>query len=159
MATWKEFAAAVPELAAFGAQRLTGRVTYLATLRSNGAPRVHPVTLHIGDGQLFVYMEPTSPKAHDLQRDCRYAIHNSVENTNGGEGEFAIRGQAKVVDDSKARTAFFEIATTEGFHPDNRYIFFEFSIENALATVYDGDQPKRNRWDASFVRNSHFLGA
>lgn len=149
MTTWKEFAAAVPELAAFGAQRLVDRVAYLATLRSDGSPRVHPVTPHIGQGKLFVYMEPTSPKAHDLLRDGRYAIHCSVEDTSGGEGEFTIRGLAKAIDDSKSRVALFEAARTVGFHPQDRYVVFELSVESVLSTIYEDDQPKRKRWNAS----------
>ncbi|MCA1555037.1 MAG: pyridoxamine 5'-phosphate oxidase family protein, partial [Chloroflexi bacterium] len=75
MKHWANFAAAAPELAAFGAQRLHGSVAYLATIRPDGAPRVHPVTPIIGEGHLFVFMEPTSPKGKDLQRDNRYALH------------------------------------------------------------------------------------
>ncbi len=58
----------------FGAERLNGKVAYLATVRKDGSPRVHPMTPIIGQGHLFVFMEPTSPKGHDLQRDGRYAI-------------------------------------------------------------------------------------
>jgi hypothetical protein len=76
--SWKTFEAQHPELAALGAERLNGKVAYRATLREDGAPRVHPITPIIGHGQLFVFMEPTSPKGHDLQRDGRYAIHCSV---------------------------------------------------------------------------------
>jgi hypothetical protein len=148
MATWQEFAAATPDLAAFGAQRLMGRVAYLATIRADGAPRVHPVTPHLARGLLFVYMEPTSPKAHDLRRDARYALHCSVEDTSGGEGEFSIRGQAKVIDDLAMRAILFEAARAAGYHPEDRYVVFELSIESALSTIYEGDQPIRKRWEA-----------
>ncbi|MGH2405330.1 MAG: pyridoxamine 5'-phosphate oxidase family protein, partial [bacterium] len=52
-------------------------MAYLATLRGDGAPRVHPVTPIVGEGRLFLFMEPTSPKGHDLRRDGRYALHSS----------------------------------------------------------------------------------
>ena len=61
---WDEFATAAPELAAFGLKRLETKVAYLATLRRDGSPRVHPVSPFVADGHLFVYMEPTSPKGH-----------------------------------------------------------------------------------------------
>jgi hypothetical protein len=61
MATWQEFAVAAPDLAAFGYQRLVRIVAYLATIRADGAPRVHPLVPHIGQGRLFVYIDPTSP--------------------------------------------------------------------------------------------------
>lgn len=41
--TWTDFGAAAPNLESFGRQRLEGRVGYLATIRANGSPRVHPV--------------------------------------------------------------------------------------------------------------------
>ena len=65
--SWKLLEDQHPELAAFGSARLNGRVAYLATVRKDGSPRVHPMTPIIGEGHLFVFMEPTSPKGHDLR--------------------------------------------------------------------------------------------
>src|SRR5262249_8174128 len=44
MTTWGHFAAAEPELADFARARLHGKPSYLATVRADGSPRVHPVT-------------------------------------------------------------------------------------------------------------------
>lgn len=148
MATWQQFTAAAPELAAFGTQRLEGKVAYLATIRADGGPRVHPVTPHIARGCLFVYMEPTSPKAHDLRRDGRYALHVSVEDTSGGEGEFSLRGQAQIIGDPTVRAALFEAAKAAGYHPQDRYVVFELGIESALSTIYKGGETIRKRWKA-----------
>ncbi|MCB0202711.1 MAG: pyridoxamine 5'-phosphate oxidase family protein, partial [Anaerolineae bacterium] len=90
--SWQTLEDQDPDLAAFGVERLNGKVAYLATTRKNGAPRVHPMTPIIGDGYLFVFMEPTSPKGHDLQRDSRYAIHCGVTDNSGASGEFYISG-------------------------------------------------------------------
>src|SRR5438874_11794155 len=103
MDSWTSFANAAPELAAFGAARLAGQVAYLATVRANGAPRVHPVTPIIGEGHLFLFMEPTSPKGKDLQRDGRYALHCAVSDSSGASGEFSVTGQARLVTDSETR--------------------------------------------------------
>jgi hypothetical protein len=92
MSSWKEFARLAPEIAAFGEARFESGVAYLGTLRADGSPRVHPVTPIIGE-QLFLFMEPTSPKGQDLQRDPRYTLHCAVEDSSGGEGEFYVRGQ------------------------------------------------------------------
>jgi len=81
--SWKYLAGQQPELAAFGVERLNGRVAYLATVRKDGSPRLHPMTPIFGQGHLLVFMEPTSSKGHDLQRDGRYAIHCSVSDTSG----------------------------------------------------------------------------
>jgi hypothetical protein len=39
--SWRKFEFAAPELAALGSARLTGRIAYFATIRADGAPRVH----------------------------------------------------------------------------------------------------------------------
>jgi hypothetical protein len=67
MSSWGVFRAAHPSLAAFGVERLGGPPAYLATVRSDGAPRVHPVTPIIGGDHLFLFMEPTSTKGRDLR--------------------------------------------------------------------------------------------
>jgi hypothetical protein len=67
MITWGQFEAAHPALAAFGAERLGRPPAYLGTVRSDGGPRVHPVTPVVGSGHLFVFMEPASPKGRDLR--------------------------------------------------------------------------------------------
>jgi hypothetical protein len=50
---------------------------YLATVRSDGRPRFHPVTPIIADNALFVFMEPTSPKGRDLRERGWYALFPS----------------------------------------------------------------------------------
>ncbi|MBI5028939.1 MAG: pyridoxamine 5'-phosphate oxidase family protein [Chloroflexi bacterium] len=100
-----------PELAAFGAERLHRQVAYLATVRKDGSPRAHPVTLIIGQGHLFLFMEPTSPKGHDLQRDGRYTIHCSVSDNSGASGEFIITGHAHLFNDSELRALAVRLAS------------------------------------------------
>lgn len=72
--SWRVFADAAPELAAFGAERLHDQVAYLATLKPGGSPRLHPVRPVVTDGHLFVFVETTSPKVrmvHLHGADCR----------------------------------------------------------------------------------------
>ena len=141
--SWKILEDQQPELAAMGAQRLNGQVAYLATVRKDGSPRVHPMTPIIGQGHLFVFMEPTSPKGHDLQRDRRYAIHCSVSDTSGTSGEFIISGQARLIDDSELRSLAVQLSS---YAPADRYILFEFDINSATSTVYQDGQPVRQHW-------------
>jgi len=146
MITWSQFIAATPELASFGRQRLESSIAYLATIRFGGSPRVHPVTPFIADNSLFVYMEPTSPKVHDLRRDARYALHCGVEDNSGGQGEFFISGRAVEISQAGIREEAFEQAGLKGYNPKERYILFELKIEEAMGTVYKEGQPKRTRW-------------
>jgi hypothetical protein len=146
MPAWSDFAAAAPELADFAFERLDGRPAYLATVRASGAPRVHPVSPFIGEGHLFVYMEPDSPKARDLLRDARYALHCGVEDNDGGEGEVSLSGRARLVPDPDERAMVFSTARAAGNSPQERYVVFELEIERVLGTTYAGGKAHRRRW-------------
>jgi uncharacterized pyridoxamine 5'-phosphate oxidase family protein len=141
--SWKSLEDQQPELAAFGAERLNGNVAYLATVRKDGSPRVHPMTPIIGQGHLFVFMEPTSPKGHDLRRDGRYAIHCSVNDTSGASGEFIVTGRAHFVDSSELRALAVQLAS---YAPADRYILFEFTVESAASTTYSDGKAAHKRW-------------
>lgn len=144
---WRDMAAAEPELAAFGEQRFQSQVAYLATVRPDGGPRVHPVTPILAGGRLFVFMEPTSPKGKDLQQDARYALHSGVEGPDGGGGEFIVTGRARRVEDAHTRAM---AASAASYEPAERYVLFEFSVESALSTVYPPDaSPERRKYRAA----------
>jgi hypothetical protein len=141
--SWRSLEDQQPELAAFGAERLNGNVAYLATVRKDGSPRVHPLTPIIGQGHLFVFMEPTSPKGHDLRRDGRYAIHCSVSDNSGASGEFYVTGQAQLVDSAELRALAVQLAS---YSPADRYILFELSVEGAASTIYSDGKAVHTRW-------------
>jgi hypothetical protein len=145
MTSWAEFAKQAPELAAFGAARFRSGVAYLGTLRADGSPRVHPVTPILGE-QLFLFMEPTSPKGKDLQRDGRYSLHCSVADSDGGEGEFYVRGRATLTNDPVLRAQAVQAAS---YAPQDRYIVVVFSVESAFMNTYLDGEPNPRRWSAT----------
>lgn len=142
MTSWIEFAQQAPELAAFGKARFGSEVAYLGTLRADGGPRVHPVTPIVGE-QLFLFMEPTSPKGKDLQRDSRYALHCSVENSSGGEGEFYVRGRGTFTDDPVLRE---QAISASSYKPQDQYILFVLTVEFAFMNTYVGGKANTQRW-------------
>lgn len=144
MTNWKEFAQQAPEIAAFGEARFQSGVAYLATLRADGSPRVHPVTPIIGE-QLFLFMEPTSPKGKDLQRDPRYTLHCSVEDSSGGGGEFYVRGRAILTDASLIRE---QAVQASSYVPQDRYVLFMFTIEFAFMNSYVEGKSNPRRWQS-----------
>ncbi len=92
---WNTFAQRQPELAKHAEERLAAAPCFLATVRRDGWPRVHPVgPFTLRDSRLVVTMYPTSPKAQDIRRTGRYAMHGPVEDTEGGGGEVLITGAA-----------------------------------------------------------------
>jgi pyridoxamine 5'-phosphate oxidase-like protein len=144
MASWAEFEAAAPDLAAFGTERLRQAPAYLATVRAGGGPRVHPVSPIIGGGRLFLFMEPTSPKGNDLRQRGQYALHSGVPDSNGTGGEFFLSGRAEYSGDPELRT-IAEVAA--GYDPAERYILFVLSVENARCNGYgDVVLPTPSRW-------------
>lgn len=140
---WGEFESASPELAAFGRERLHGKVAYLATVQKDGAPRVHPVTPQIGEGHLFLFMEPTSPKGKDLQRAGDFALHCAVSDSSGESGEFWCMGRATLIQDLTVRAIAVRIST---YSPAERYILFELDVRRAQSTVYGDDKAIRAGW-------------
>ena len=141
--SWKDLENEVPELATFGLKRFETGVAYLATVRQDGSPRVHPVTPIIGQGHLYLFMEPTSPKGHDLRRDGRYALHSAVSDPNGTSGEFIIMGKAKFILDPVERSLASQLAS---YPPEDRYILFELSIESTVSTIYKDGKSVRQHW-------------
>jgi hypothetical protein len=144
--TWGDFAAAAPALAEFGAARLLAPPAYLATARADGMPRVHPVTPIIGDGRLFVFMEPTSPKGRDLRERTTFALHNGVPDSSGTGGEFSVGGRAALVTDPDTRAT---AARAASYTPADRYILFELLVGAASCHGYgDVVLPTVRRWRA-----------
>lgn len=143
MLAWAEFAAVKPEMATFGLERLEYHVMYLATVRKNGYPRVHPFTPFVASGRLFAFMEPTSPKAHDLQRSGLYAMHSLVTDLNGTNGEFMIAGRAHLVTSATTRDLAVKGCP---YSPKERYICFEFELEECMINTYVDGLPNTRHW-------------
>ena len=106
----------------------------------NAHDKVHPPIL--GE-QLYLFMEPTSPKGKDLQRDNRYTLHCSVEDADGGEGEFYVRGRAVLIDDPILRA---QAVQASPYDPQDRYILFMLTIEFAFMNTYVDGEPHPRRW-------------
>ena len=103
MTTWAEFEAAAPEMARSGRRLLeaSGHGSgLLATVREGTPPRIHPVSVDIIDGELWVFLLP-SPKLTDMVRDGRYALH--THHDLAAPDEFMIRGRARHVEDEHIR--------------------------------------------------------
>jgi hypothetical protein len=112
---WSEFAAEQPQLAAAGRAliyQFKVGLGYLATIRKDGGPRVHPVCPVIANDGLYVFVGNQSPKVHDLRRDGRFALH-SFPNPEVDD-EFYVEGWARQVDDPEVRRVVYEAYTAAG---------------------------------------------
>jgi len=136
MVTWKAFAAAQPELAEAGrAQLFQFRVglAFLATVRRDGSPRVHPVCPVLSGDRLCVLITPGSPKRHDLEHDGRYALQ-AFPQPKAGSDEFYIAGQARLVDDAATRAAVLRDAQHMA---DESETLFELWIDRVMRTTWE----------------------
>ena len=144
--SWRIFEKNNPELAALGFQQLNRKIAYLATLKKDGAPRLHPVGPFIGNGMLFIFTEPSSPKIRDLQRDKRYAMHSAVSR-DSPLIEFLVSGKAHIITDPVVREQAENIAVPS--IDISRYVLFDFHVIRVLVVEYDQDrQPMVRRWRA-----------
>jgi dipeptidyl aminopeptidase/acylaminoacyl peptidase len=94
MSTWSEFAARAPKIAEKGEALFVraGDEALLATVRGDEPPRIHPITVGLRDGGLYVFIHP-SGKRSDLETDGRYALHTYMDPDS--PDEFAIRGRVR----------------------------------------------------------------
>ena len=144
--SWGDFERQAPWLAAFGKERLDGKVAYLATIRASGLPRAHPVTPIVGDGRCFIFVEPNSPKVRDLRHNGHFCLHCGMSDSSGSSGEFQVTGVAEQVDDPGVRSLAESISS---YRPSVRYVLFELKVVEALSTLYRGGRPDRERWDVT----------
>jgi hypothetical protein len=152
MVSWQGFAAAAPELAQLGRGLLTQfgvGLAFLATVRRDGAPRLHPVCPVLSDERLFVLITPESPKCNDLLRDGRYALQTFPQ-PKAGSDEFYLAGRARVVEDTATRAAIFRDAK----HMANAAeIPFELTLERVMHTRWEHVltpqmRPVQQKWRA-----------
>jgi hypothetical protein len=137
--SWSTFARQAPALADVVRERLLDqRVAYLATTARNGAPRVHPVSPIITEHGLYVFMEPTSPKGHDLRRNGRFALHAPVDAPLPTVAQVFLAGRGAVVDDPAVREA---VVRTAGYPVLDRFVLFELGVENVMRTSPGVENP------------------
>ena len=139
MASWGEFEALEPDVAAEG-RRLLYRfgpgLAFLATLRADGAC---PVI----DGPGLYGFLIDSPKRADLERDGRYTLHTYPPEA--VDDEFMVAGTAVQITDPVIRARVEPVYRSE-VDDDERfasYELFEFGLERALLSTYRhrGDWP------------------
>lgn len=135
MATWPEFAAASPRLAE-AIRDLVHQygpgLGYLATIRADGGPRVHPVSPVITDEGLFCFVID-SPKRRDLERDGRYALHAFPPEEN--DDEAYVAGRARLVTDEGQVD---RLAQALHAAPQVDWRLFEFTVDLAMVARHGG---------------------
>lgn len=141
MVQWSEFASAAPRLAAVVHDLLHQYgpgLGYLATVRADGGPRVHPVSPVVHEGRLYCFIV-RSPKRDDLERDGRYALHTFPSDRSEDDAYLAGRA-SRVVDPGLVA----RLGAAMRAAPSVDWWLFELTVEMAVA-VHNGGTPAASR--------------
>lgn len=154
--TWAEFRHARPDLAEPGRALLYQfgvGLAFLATVRRDGGPRVHPMCPVIADEGMYAFIVP-GPKRDDLRRDGRFALHGFPPADN--EDAIYVTGQAVRCSDPELRASLSDQFCTEREMPgpppgwDDQDLF-ELLVDSCLLTRTTGHgdhDPQHTIWHA-----------
>jgi hypothetical protein len=145
MITWTEFERQQPALADAGRRQFYQvgiGLAFLATVRPDGGPRVHPVCPVISAAGLHLLVI-SGPKQQDLRRDGRYALHSEICPPPRQDDGFALAGRAREVTGAAVDRVVRGQVLTErdgkvwpGFDEE---AIFELGIERALLMLTQAD--------------------
>jgi hypothetical protein len=152
MVSWNQFASENPDLARVGEGLLFQfgvGLAFIATVRKDGAPRLHPVCPVLSQDRLYLLVTPTSPKRYDLLRDGRYALQSFPPPREESE-EFYITGRARLISDPDTRQRVFRDSKHMAREDE---VFFELLIERVMHTTWKNWgtpqlQPVHQIWSA-----------
>lgn len=137
MARWIELQDALPDLTCAAFERFTvRRHATLATLRSDGSPRISGTEVDFVDGDVRLGCLPRSVKALDLRRDGRLALHSPTidppaDDPSAWPGEAKLAGIAHELSQSGGR--------------DEAHVFW-IDIKELVLTGPDEDELVINSW-------------
>jgi hypothetical protein len=154
MATWDDFAADEPRLAST-AQRVLclnnaaapylAGLAYLATIRADGGPRIHPISPVQTNGRLYAFVLSHSPKARDLARNGHYALHSFPHPLEDfGSEEIFLTGRATIVTDPRLHAV---VARTCGDDPASGQVY-ELDIARLMYRHAGWNPPTYATWRA-----------
>lgn len=137
MASWKQFSESSPSLARLGQDQLFQYgvgLAFLATVREDGGPRLHPVCPVISQEKLYVLILPESPKFGDLNRVGHYAMQ-AFPQAKPDSDEFYLTGKAKRISDPEQ---FSRVIADAEHRASPEEILFELEIDRAMHTRWEG---------------------
>lgn len=143
MTTWQDFAARVPEFAALVRGRFEADKHHvLATLRTDGSPRVSGTEVQFYGPDLTFGSMWGAVKARDLQRDPRCALHAHPSDESMQGGDAKLGGRAVEVADAEELSRF----RGEVEVPPGEFHLFRLELTEAVHTRVEGDKLLIRRW-------------
>ena len=169
MVSWARFEEAAPAVAAVAERSWPGvvalsrgesppasvpcfSVAYLATVRADGSPRLHPFCPILAASRLWAAIPASSPKGRDLRRDGRCVIHAMP---GPDDDELCIRARANEITSAETRELVLAVVSRSGVGGMIQSVghdpLFEFDIERVdVARWVNVGQPgtyaERSHW-------------
>jgi len=147
MATWAEFEAQAPDLAARVLEAF-GRHKHhvLATLRRDGSPRVSGTEVTIALGALWLGCMPDSMKGRDLARDPRFALHSAPLDVKLDAPDARVSGRALAVTDAEVLAAFWRVLGHD--ETPMEAVVFRCELADASLITVEADELVVDSWRA-----------
>jgi hypothetical protein len=144
---WAELEEAEPQVAGAVRASFGARVHHmLATVRPDGAPRISATEVIFAHGDIWLGSMWRSPKARDLIRDGRYALHSGSDDPPEWSGDAKLAGVAHEVGDSGVVRRVMQVRGGEGV--PTPFHLFRLDIAEAIHIALP-DPPKyliATRW-------------
>jgi hypothetical protein len=114
-------------------------VVLVATIRTDGTPRLSPVEPLFWNGDLWLSMGLGTRKALDLARDDRLLVHSIVTARDGRSGEYKVRGRAIDEDDLELQQRYADVVAAEiGWEPEpGRFHLFRVDVVDITFIRWD----------------------
>jgi hypothetical protein len=121
---------------------------FLATVRADGGPRLHPFCPIVAEGELWAFILRDSPKCGDLYRDGRYALHAFTPEQ--VDDEFYVTGRATEREGDSVLREAVRAATSASVGAESE-VLFSLDIEHALLSTYT----HRGQWPPTYTKWRH----
>jgi hypothetical protein len=147
---WDEFTDSCPDLATLARERFEqDQLVILGTIRADGRPRLSPCEVDFTAGRLLFSMMWQSPKARDLLRDPRLAVHSVPSDRMNPGGDVKLYGVAVDEQAPELRAEFCQVIQARiDWQPTEPYHLFSLDVTEA-AFVRFGEQQDIWRWEPS----------
>jgi Pyridoxamine 5'-phosphate oxidase len=108
MVSWRDFTEAAPRIATTFIRRhtATGNLCLLATLRSDGYPRISPIEPRVFEDELWLAGMQGTTKFRDLARDPRFCLHTATADPQVTDGDAKLWGVVRNVPDTALHQRF-----------------------------------------------------
>jgi hypothetical protein len=105
---WQEFSQQAPHVAEVFLRRYraTGNLCLLATVRSDGYPRISPMEPSVFEDHLVLVGMPGTTKFRDLARDPRLCLHTATVDPYVGDGDAKLWARAVDLQDEALHARF-----------------------------------------------------